>query len=87
MSLKIRISDAKAQLTELVRRAEAGEDVILTRFGKDAVRLVAVPARPTMSERRAILDRIRLAARTRPSPGPSAERSQDFLYDKDGLRA
>ena len=85
MSLKVPVSDAKAQLTELVRLAESGEEVVLTRFGKDAVRLVPVLARPTMTERRAVLDRIRLAGRTRSSPGPSAERSQDFLYDKDGL--
>ncbi len=85
MSLKVPVSNAKAQLTELVRLAESGEEVVLTRFGKDAVRLLPVAARPTMQERRAVLDQIRAAARIRSSPGPSAERSQDFLYDKDGL--
>ncbi len=85
MPLKVAVSDAKAQLTELVRLAECGEEVVLTRFGKDTVRLVPVLARPTMDERRAVLDRIRLAARAHAAPGPSAERSQDFLYDKDGL--
>lgn len=85
MPLKVAVSDAKAQLTELVRLAESGEEVVLTRFGKDTVRLVPVLARPTMDERRAVLDQVRLAARTHASAGPSAERSQDFLYDKDGL--
>jgi len=37
--MNIPISEAKAQLTELVRRAEAGEETILTRFGHAAVRL------------------------------------------------
>jgi len=47
--------------------------------------VVPVLARPTLDERRSVLDRVRLAARTQGSPGPPAERSQDFLYDKDGL--
>ena len=38
--MKISVSEAKGQLTELVRRAEAGDEVILTRHGHPAVRLV-----------------------------------------------
>lgn len=41
-AMRVSVSDAKGQLTELVRRAEAGDEVILTRRGYDAVRLVAV---------------------------------------------
>ena len=33
------VSEAKARLTELARRAEAGEDVVLTRHGQAMVRL------------------------------------------------
>jgi prevent-host-death family protein len=32
--MQISVSEAKAQLTELVRRAEPGEDVFLTRHGQ-----------------------------------------------------
>ena len=32
--MRISVSEAKGQLTELVRRAEAGEEVVLTRHGK-----------------------------------------------------
>ena len=32
--MQIPISDAKATLTDLVRRAEEGEEIILTRHGK-----------------------------------------------------
>ena len=32
--MEVSVSDAKAQLTDLVRRAEAGEEVVLTRHGQ-----------------------------------------------------
>jgi len=34
------ITDAKAQLTDLVRRAEAGDEVVLTSHGRPVARLV-----------------------------------------------
>ena len=37
----IPIHQAKSQLSELIRAAEQGEDVVLTRHGKPVVRLVA----------------------------------------------
>lgn len=83
--MKVTVTDAKGQLTELVRRAEAGEEIILTRHGKAAVRLV--PDRPPVNKasRRALLAAVRKAAAGKASAGPSAARSQDFLYDEDGL--
>jgi prevent-host-death family protein len=83
--MKVSVSDAKGQLTDLVRRAEAGDEVILTRHGQPAVRLVPVAPRPSTAERRAVLDAVRAAARRRTNAGPSAARSQDFLYGDDGL--
>jgi len=44
MSTTMNIAEAKAHLSELVARAEAGEEVVIARKGKPAVRLV--PARP-----------------------------------------
>jgi prevent-host-death family protein len=44
--MNISIAQAKAKLSELVRRAEAGEEIVLTRHGKVAARLVP----PAMSE-------------------------------------
>lgn len=82
--MKISVSDAKGQLTELVRRAEGGDEVVLTRHGKPAVRLVPVDAKPTQAEKRALFARVRAMAGTA-TPGPDAARSQDFLYDDDGL--
>lgn len=79
------VSDAKAQLTDLVRRAEAGEEVVLTRHGHAIARIVPVaPVRNALS-RKAVLDAVRKAGAGKALPGPSAARSQDFLYGADGL--
>ena len=85
--MRIAVTEAKGQLTELVRRAEAGEEVVLTRHGQPAVRLVPAAAKPTREEKAAVLDRIwKSAAKNKNKRrGPSAARSQDFLYDEYGL--
>jgi prevent-host-death family protein len=82
--MEISVTDAKAQLTELVRRAEAGDEIVLTRHGHPAVRLVPVRQRVDRAARRKLLEELR-AASVNATPGPSAARSQDFLYDEDGL--
>jgi prevent-host-death family protein len=82
---QISVSDAKGQLTELVRRAEAGDDVVLTRHGHAAVRLVPVRAPLDRKGRRALLEAVRRAGKANAVAGPSAARSQDFLYGDDGL--
>jgi len=81
--MEISVTDAKAQLTELVRRAEAGEEVVLTRHGHAAVRLVAVKKPRDRKALRAVVEEIWATAM--PTPGPCAARSQDFLYGDDGL--
>lgn len=83
--MNISVTEAKGQLTELVRRAEAGDEVVLTRHGHPAVRLVPVRTVPDRKTRRALLEEIRKAGALRATPGPGAARSQDFLYGDDGL--
>jgi len=83
--LQISVSDAKGQLTELVRRAEAGDEVILTRHGHPAVHLVPIRAVPDRASRLALLQSVRMSGSANATPGPNAARSQDFLYDQDGL--
>jgi prevent-host-death family protein len=84
--MRVSVTDAKGQLTELVRRAERGEEIVLTRHDQAAVRLVPVKAKPTREEKAAVLAAVRKrVAKMKKSPGPSAARSQDFLYDKYGL--
>jgi prevent-host-death family protein len=84
-AMQVPISDAKGQLTELVRRAEAGEEIVLTRHGHPAVRLVPMKQAPDRPSRRALLESVRASAATKASVGPGGAHSQDFLYDADGL--
>jgi prevent-host-death family protein len=83
--MRISVTDAKARLTDLVRRAEAGEEIVLTRHGQAAVRLVPVKSMPDGKARRKLLEAVRLSGAGKAEPGPSAARSQDFLYGGDGL--
>ncbi len=83
--MDISVTDAKAQLTDLVRRAEAGDEVLLTRHGKPVARIVPVTAPPDERARRALIASIQASARCAIKPGPTAARSQDFLYDEHGL--
>ena len=83
--MDISVTEAKAQLTALVRRAESGEEIVLTRHGKPAARLVPAVPPPDARARRALIASIQAAAKHRIKPGPTAARSQDFLYDERGL--
>ena len=82
--MQISVTEAKGKLSELIRRAEAGEEVLLTRHGWATVRLVPVE-RSAADRRRAVIAAIREDAARKRTDGPSAARSQDFLYDEDGL--
>lgn len=83
--MKISVTTAKGPLTELVRRVEGGEDIVLSEHSHPAVRLVPVQAKPSREERYALLQALQEAAAAHALPGPSAERSQDFLYGENGL--
>lgn len=83
--MQVSVTDAKGQLTELVRRAEAGDEIILTRHGHAAVRLVPVKTIRDRTSRKALLEAARAAGAAKATAGPNAARSQDFLYGDDGL--
>ena len=106
--MRVSVTEAKGQLTELVRRAEAGEEVVLTRHGQATVKLAPVRRRPDAEKRRAVIAAVQASARKRLAElaeargepmrvfyeggtsdywagSPDAARSQDFLYDEDGL--
>lgn len=90
--MHISVSEAKGKLTDLVRRAEAGDEIVLTRHGQPAVRLTPVehqaPSDEVRARRLAVIDEVIAAARARgPHTGPPAERAADFLYGEDGLTA
>jgi prevent-host-death family protein len=84
-AVQVSVTDAKGQLTDLVRRAEAGDEVILTRHGHAVVRLVPVKAVQGRKSRRALLEAVRAAGAAKAKTGPNAARSQDFLYGDDRL--
>jgi prevent-host-death family protein len=84
--MRVSVTEAKGHLTELVRLAEAGDEVVLTRHGQPVVRIVPVAKPVDREKRREFLEALREAAK-HATPGPSAARSQDFLYDDDGLPA
>jgi prevent-host-death family protein len=83
--MRISVSDAKGQLTALVRRSEAGEEVMLTRHGQPVARLVPVKPVLDRAARRKLLQELRASGAKKATRGPSAARSQDFLYDRYGL--
>ena len=91
--MQISVTDAKAQLTELVRRAGAGEEVVFTRHGQATVRLVPVVPVVNAATRRALIEDVQASVAARRAldltfgAGTSTARSQDFLYDEFGLPA
>jgi prevent-host-death family protein len=85
--VRISVTEAEGQLAELIRRAEVGEEIILMRDGQPVVRLTPVQKHRTLgpAARHAVLEAVRHSGAADATPGPSAARSQDFLYDGDGL--
>ena len=81
--MRISVSAAKGRLAGLVKRAEAGDEVILTRGGKEVARRAPIVAARTAESRRALM--VRASASAKAAPGPDAAQSQDLVYDNDGL--
>ncbi len=82
--MQISVSDAKAQITGLVRRAEAGDKIVLTRHGKPVVRLVPIKAARERKSRRAMIEAMRESARSQALSWLSPER-YELLFGADGL--
>ena len=51
MTIHVNVAKAKATLSELMARAEAGEEVVLTRNGKPAIVFTPVKAAPKLGPR------------------------------------
>jgi prevent-host-death family protein len=83
--MKLAISQAKGKLTDLVRRAEIGEEVILTRHGHMVARLVAMQNSPDPVRKREIIEKIVSMTKEKIHGNTNAASSQDFLYGVDGL--
>lgn len=87
--MRISIEQAAGQLTELVRLAQEGEDIVLTENGEPRARLEVVTGfNPDGDARLKLIEEIQERVRRKNlPPGPDAAHSQDFLYDDDGLPA
>lgn len=77
--MDVPVSDAKSRLTDLVRRAEAGESVRLTRHGVPVVRLAPMRDRPPAAVILALLESVQAEAARTEKPMELA------LFDDDGL--
>ena len=49
--MNVSITEARAKLSELVRRADAGEEILITRHGKVVARLLPPPMKRELLER------------------------------------
>lgn len=88
--MDIAIDQADVDISDLVRHAEAGETVTFTRNGTPVATLTRLDPVPqwsqlTPAQRRARLDALLATFPLPPDDGVSAARSQDFLYDENGL--
>ena len=86
--MKLSLAEAEGKLDDLARRVESGDEIVLTRDGREIVKLVAIPHQlPVRERRRMALEKVLAAARSKglPDEGPDAAHSQDFLYDEFGL--
>jgi antitoxin (DNA-binding transcriptional repressor) of toxin-antitoxin stability system len=77
----------KVSLADLVRRVEAGEDVVLTREGRPVARIEAVIEGGLAEKRARAIAAAHVALQGVFFDETCAARSQDFLYDEDGLPA
>jgi antitoxin (DNA-binding transcriptional repressor) of toxin-antitoxin stability system len=66
------IAEAKDRLSSLVRQAEEGEDVAITRYGKVVVHLRAAGEPPRRQPSKELVAKIVERAKSRPSLGENA---------------
>ena len=86
--MEVSLAEAKARFAELVRLAEQGDEIIVTRHGHPAARITAASSKPerdwdeVMRRVKEIQKRVR--AIEHPEMADAAH-SQDWLYDDYGL--
>jgi antitoxin (DNA-binding transcriptional repressor) of toxin-antitoxin stability system len=86
--MRFSIDEAQERLDELIDLARAGNEVVLVGEAGELVQLVPIasPTSLTREWKHALLEEVMQQGSRRASSGPSAARSQDFLYnDETGL--
>ena len=68
--MHIPVDEAEAKLTDLVRRAEACDDIVITRHGQSAVRPVPVRPVPDVATQNVLLDALQVAGAKARGWGP-----------------
>lgn len=81
----VSVSEAKSRFTELLRLVEAGEEVVVTRHGKEIAQIGPRRVKPDPARKLAAIRKAQDLARRKLEPGLDAARSADFLYGDDGL--
>lgn len=83
--MDVSVSAAKGQLTDLVKRAESGETVLLTRRGQVVARIVPAAARRvTPRFRMEVIDEIVRSAKAKLLAGTETSPNDDDMYDEFG---
>ena len=59
--MNIPVAEAKARFSELVKRAQAGEEIVVTRHGKPVARVVPAAVEDELPRIGALKGRIRIA--------------------------
>ena len=90
--MDVTLSEAQDGFVDLIEHVMSGEEVVVALPDGRSVQIVARRTRPSgpvdVERRRRILDEIAASGAKNATPGPSAARSQDFLYDDEtGLPA
>jgi prevent-host-death family protein len=85
--MNLAVSKAKSKLTDLVKRAELGEEVVLTRHGTQVVKLVPIRSVLDVETKKEILSRLLEESQNIICRETNAADSQDFLYGEDGMPA
>lgn len=84
--MDIEVRDAQLCLDDLLKRAAAGETIVLLRDGKVSGRIVSeTSAHPRRPIRTDVIEDIARRASAKALPGPDAAHAADFLYDEFGL--
>ena len=83
--MQVSVTDAKARLTELVRRAESSDEGVLTRHGQAAVGLVPVKPVQSYEERMRVPEEVMVSAARNTTLGPSGAELQGALHDENGV--
>ena len=83
--MNLAIYKAKSKLTDLAKRAEQGEEVVLTRHGTQIVKLVPIRPVVNLETKKEILSRLLEESQSIIWRDTDAAHSQDFLYGEDGM--